>query len=112
MEESLRALIERPEWEGDVVLAIQLRCILVTHQITDLSLQQALLGQEIRLPMYFQQSLVAQLADIWRTVPPSVAQSGMYSNSQCPCRLLVSTQLLTLLIIPQRRFCSIYMPQM
>ncbi|KAJ4423327.1 hypothetical protein N0V82_002055 [Gnomoniopsis sp. IMI 355080] len=47
---------------------------LVSQQITDMYLQQALLGQEMRIPMYFQQSLTAQLADIWRTVPPSVAR--------------------------------------
>lgn len=80
MEESLRILIARPEWEGDLILAIQIRCHLVTQQITDISMQQALLGQEMRVPVHFQQSLAAQVADIWRTVPPSVAQHGM-----CPC---------------------------
>ncbi|KAJ4389579.1 hypothetical protein N0V93_007050 [Gnomoniopsis smithogilvyi] len=74
MEESLRMLVERPEWEGDMILATQLRCTLVAQQITDIYLQQALLGQEMRIPMYFQQSLTAQLGDILRTVPASVAQ--------------------------------------
>lgn len=77
MEECLRILIERPEWEGDTILATQLRCMLITQQITDIYLQQALLGQEPRIPLYFQQSLSAQLTDVWRTIPASIAQQGM-----------------------------------
>lgn len=77
MEESLRILISRPEWEGDLILATQIRCHLVTQQITDVSIQQALLGQEPRISLQFQQSLAAQVVDIRRTVPPSVAQHRM-----------------------------------
>lgn len=95
MEECLRILIERPEWEGDTILTTQLRCMLITQQITDIYLQQALLGQELRIPLYFQQSLSAQLTDIWRTIPPNIAQQGMsFSNgiavnSSIRCRDLV-----------------------
>lgn len=84
MEESLRILVERPEWEGDMVLTTRLRCHLMTQQITDVYLQQALLGQEMRIPMFFQQSLTAQLADVWRTVPPTVARHGMSCKRRNP----------------------------
>lgn len=78
MEESLRILIERPEWEGDMILTTQIRCNLLHQQITDVAIQQALLDQETRIPVLLQQSLAAQLADIWRTLPPSVSQHSMF----------------------------------
>lgn len=78
MEESLRVLLQQPEWEGDMILATQIRCHLVTQQISEYSIQQALRNQESRIPVLFQESLAAQLTDIWRTVPPSVARHGTF----------------------------------
>lgn len=125
MEDSLRALIERPEWEGDLVLTAQVRCHLVTQQINDIATRQALLNQELRVPLVFQQSLVAQVTDIWRTLPPTVAQNGMFPHiHQCltPGRSVAPVILVSgaftasiwetdTLAKPQSPFYSTYTPQ-
>ncbi|PSR81788.1 hypothetical protein BD289DRAFT_484233 [Coniella lustricola] len=71
MEQSLRALMNQPEWEGDSILAAQVRSSLVGLQITDLSIQQALRG-EVRIPLFFHQSLSSQMEEIWRTLPSNL----------------------------------------
>ncbi|KAF3760361.1 hypothetical protein M406DRAFT_109448 [Cryphonectria parasitica EP155] len=75
MEQNLRAIIETPEWEGDSILATQVRCALVGQQMTDLAIQQAYRAGESRIPMYFHNSLSAQLEDIWRTLPANLVQN-------------------------------------
>lgn len=75
MEQSLRTLMDQPEWEGDSILAAQVRAGLVGLQIAELAIQQALRG-EIRIPMYFHQSLNSQLEEIWRTLPSNLVNNG------------------------------------
>lgn len=67
MGEFLRILVEQPEWEGDRVLAIQVRCARVTEQLTSVLIQQAL-NVESQTPLYFIKALDAQLQDICRTL--------------------------------------------
>lgn len=68
MEESLRLLIEQPEWEGDRTLSVQVRCALISEQLNDLLIQQSLTGESYISP-YFIKALDGQLQDIWRTMP-------------------------------------------
>ncbi|KAK2596075.1 hypothetical protein N8I77_013582 [Diaporthe amygdali] len=72
MEESLRLLIDQPEWEGDKTLAVQVRCAIISEQLNELLIQQALKGDN-QTPMYFIKSLDAQLQEIWRTLPETTA---------------------------------------
>lgn len=76
MEESLRTLLESPEWEGDLILATQTRLSLITQQLTDMSMQQSFLG-EARTPIYLHHAYNSQLQDIQRTIPPNLSQDGM-----------------------------------
>lgn len=78
MGECLRTLTTSPEWEGDLILATQTRCALVTQQLTDMSIQQQAGVGDAPVPasMFFHSALSAQMDDIWRTMPPSVAQNG------------------------------------
>lgn len=81
MEESLRMFLERPEWEGDLILVTQIRCGRITQQITELGIVNAAVG-ETRMPMSFQQTLHGQLQEIWRSLPLSIAQNG--TNDMLP----------------------------
>ncbi|ROV86940.1 hypothetical protein VMCG_10872 [Cytospora schulzeri] len=76
MEQCLRILEEQPEWEGDKVLAIQVRCARITEQLTSVLIQQAL-NVETQIPLYFIKALDAQLQDIWRTLqgPASISNN-------------------------------------
>lgn len=82
MEECLRVLTEQPEWEGDRVLAIQVRCARVTEQLTSVLIQQSL-SAEPQTPVYFIKALDAQLQDIWRTLegPASISNHGVYLSN-------------------------------
>lgn len=68
MEDSLRLLIEQPEWDGDKTLSVQVRCALISEQMNDLLIQQSLSGEN-QISPYFIKALDGQLQDIWRTLP-------------------------------------------
>lgn len=68
MEESLRLLIEQPEWEGDRTLSVQVRCALISEQMNDLFIQQSISGEN-QISPYFIKALDGQLQDIWRKLP-------------------------------------------
>ncbi|KUI64004.1 Transcriptional regulator WAR1 [Cytospora mali] len=75
MEECLRVLVKHPEWEGDRVLAIRVRCALITEQLTSVLIQQAL-DSEPQTPLYFIRALDAQVQDVWRTLQESASISN------------------------------------
>ncbi|KAG8159350.1 hypothetical protein KVR01_011011 [Diaporthe batatas] len=68
MEESLRLLIEQPEWDGDRTLSVQVRCAFISEQMNDLFIQQSLSGEN-QISPYLIKALDGQLQDIWRTLP-------------------------------------------
>ncbi|KUI61858.1 hypothetical protein VP1G_09001 [Cytospora mali] len=76
MKECLRVLVKHPEWEGDRVLAIRVRCALITEQLTSVLIQQAL-DSEPQTPLYFIRALDAQVQDVWRTLqePASISNN-------------------------------------
>lgn len=74
MEESLRLFMEQPECEGDKILAVQVRCALISEQMNDLLIQQSLSGDSHISP-YFIKALDGQLQEIWRTLPDITANS-------------------------------------
>ncbi|KAL1856394.1 hypothetical protein Daus18300_010766 [Diaporthe australafricana] len=74
MEESLRLMMEQPECEGDKTLAVQVRCALISEQLNDLVMQQALSGVS-QTPLYFIKSLDGQLQEVWRTLPNLTSSS-------------------------------------
>lgn len=102
MEESLRLMMEQPECEGDKTLAVQVRCALISEQLNDLLIQQAVGGLS-QTPLHFIKSLDGQLQEIWRTLPGLTASSrdghgespgrkNQY-NLGCASRLLCSASL-------------------
>lgn len=75
MEESLRILQQQPEWEGDLVLATQVRCALVTQQLTEIVVSISISGEK-QIPLYLHKALLSQVYEIWRTLPASLSQNG------------------------------------
>lgn len=74
MEESLRLFMEQPECEGDKILAVQVRCALISEQMNELLIQQSLSGETKASP-YFIKALDGQLQEIWRTLPDITAKT-------------------------------------
>lgn len=84
MEECLRGLIANPEWEGDMILATQVRCALISQELTDQSISfQQLTFEDMRIPVYLHRALSSQLQEIKRTLPPSIAQHGAWTLPLC-----------------------------
>lgn len=79
MDEYLHGLVERPDWEGDKILSIQIRCHLITSQIlrtpwaAGLGTDNDMLKYHVP---YFTKALQAQLQEIKRTLPPELEKNG------------------------------------
>ena len=75
MDECLRKVESEPEWDGDKMLALQVRCQLVTEQVSDSPWSRELSddGGKKGAPDYFIKSLTMQLRDV-RTKSNSLSQ--------------------------------------
>lgn len=90
LEESLRVLQQQPEWDGDLILVTQVRCALVTHQVTE-AVVAISIADEKQIPMYLHRALLSQVDELRRTLPASICQEGMHvSQTEFP---LIGSQL-------------------
>ncbi|CAF9905139.1 MAG: hypothetical protein GOMPHAMPRED_003053 [Gomphillus americanus] len=66
MDECLRKVESEPEWDGDKMLALQVRCQLIIEQVSDSPWSRDLLddGTKKGAPDYFIKSLTMQLRDV------------------------------------------------